>query len=143
MVKIEDIKVLINSALKEEEFLVDCKISNSNQITVYVDGFQKFNVDDCRRINKAIEAGLDRNKEDFELTVSTPGLDKPFKVREQYIKYVGKNIQVILKDGKKLIAELQRVDNDGIKIAYRQNKKQFQEKLMYDEISKTKPCINF
>jgi ribosome maturation factor RimP len=143
MVKIEDIKVLINSALKEEEFLVDCKISKSNQITVYVDGFQKFSIDDCRRINNAIEAGLDRDKEDFDLTVSTPGLDKPFKVREQYIKYVGKGIQVILKDGKKIIADLQSVNDDGIQIAYRINKKQFQENLMYDEISKTKPCINF
>ncbi len=143
MVKIEDIKVLVNSALKEEEFLVDCKISKSNQITVYVDGFQKFSIDDCRRINNAIEAGLDRDKEDFDLTVSTPGLDKPFKVREQYIKYMGKGIQVILKDGKKIIADLQSVNDDGIQIAYRKNKKQFQENLMYDEISKTKPCINF
>ncbi|MEA3446915.1 MAG: ribosome assembly cofactor RimP [Bacteroidota bacterium] len=143
MVKKEDIKSLACKALEYDEFLVDCKISKSNEITVYVDGFQKFSIDDCRRISKAIEAGLDRKKEDFELTVSTPGLDKPFKVREQYNKYLGKKVELILKNSKKLIADLQRVDDDGIQIAYRKNKKQVQEHMIYDEISKTKPCINF
>ncbi|MDA3818970.1 MAG: hypothetical protein PF590_00640 [Candidatus Delongbacteria bacterium] len=143
MVKEEEVKRLINSALKEREFLVDCTVSKSNQVMVYVDGFQNFSIDDCRRISNAIESGLDRNKEDFQLTVSTPGLDKHFKVREQYIKYVGKKIEVILNDGNKIIADLKSVDDDGIQIAYQKNKKQIQEKMMYDEISKTKPCINF
>ncbi|MGC9330573.1 MAG: ribosome assembly cofactor RimP [Bacteroidales bacterium] len=143
MIKEEAIKRLIISALKDDEFLVDCTVSKSNQVMVYVDGFQKFSIDDCRRISKVIESGLDRNKEDFELTVSTPGLDKPFKVREQYNKYLDKKVELILKNGKKLIADLQRVDNDGIQIAYRKNKKQVQEHIIYNEISKTKPFINF
>lgn len=142
MVEYEKVNKLVLSALREDEFLVDCKVSKSNQIMVYVDGFNNFSVDDCRRINHVIESGLNRDIADFELTVSTPGLDKPFKVKEQYIKHTGKQVDIILPTGEKFMAVLNKADDEGVLISYKKNKKEIRESLKYDEISKTKPHIN-
>src|SRR6056297_3423556 len=82
----EIVKDLTNRALSEDEFFVECTVCKDNKISVFVDGFNNFGIDQCKRISRFIESGLERDKEDFELTVSTPGLDKDFKVHEQYIK---------------------------------------------------------
>lgn len=143
MIKKERVKDLTYKALGDNEFLVDIKISTSNQIKVFVDGFETFTIDNCQRINRFLESELDRGKEDFELIVSTPGLDKPFKVKEQYKKYIGKKVYFQLDTGHKLTADIIEADEDQVVIKYKKNKKEIQETLRYEEISNAKPHISF
>jgi ribosome maturation factor RimP len=109
-------------ALAEEKiggtnlFLVDVKVKPANKIEVFVDSPNHITVDECVSISKYIEAGLDRDNEDFELTVSSPGIDQPFKVINQYQKYLGKEISSLRKDGIKIIGKLIAANENEIEI---------------------------
>jgi ribosome maturation factor RimP len=46
-------------------------------------------------LSRFIEGNLDRETEDFELSVSSPGADAPFKVLKQYEKNIGRKVKVI------------------------------------------------
>ena len=70
------------------------KISADNRISVFIDSLKGININDCAVLSRLLEDQLDREKEDFELTVSSAGLDQPFIVIEQYKKNIGKQIKV-------------------------------------------------
>lgn len=97
-------------------FLVDVKVKPTNRIEVYIDGPQHVTIEDCVGLSRHIEAGLNRDTEDFELTVSSPGLDQPFKVAGQYQKYTGKEVSVLKKDGIKIIGKLARAGQTDLEI---------------------------
>lgn len=97
-------------------FLVDVKVKPANKIEVFVDGPNHISVDECVSISKHIEANLNRDAEDFELTVSSPGIDQPFKVLNQYHKYIGKEVSVLKKEGVKIIGKLASADENEIQI---------------------------
>lgn len=97
-------------------FLVDVKVKPANKIEVFVDGPDNVTVEDCVSISRHIETGLNRDLEDFELTVSSPGIDQPFKVISQYQKYIGKEVSALKKDGIKIIGKLMEADKNQIKI---------------------------
>ena len=102
MISREKVRVIVEGKVREMGcFLVDIKTSVSNNITVFFDKIGGIFVDDCRILSKHIEEYLDRDEEDYELTVCSPGLENPLMVDEQYQKYIGKEIVVQLKDGKR------------------------------------------
>lgn len=143
MAKKELVKELTHKALSENEFFVDCTVSKDNKISVFVDGFNNFGIDQCKRISRFIESGLDRDKEDFDLTVSTPGLDRDFKVHQQYVKSEGEKIELTTEDLQKQIVNLDKVNDNEIEISYKENKREIKEKITFKEIKKAKPHINF
>ena len=59
-------------------------------------------VDDCIRVSRNVEHNLDREEHDFELSVSSAGLDKPFRVFAQYKKNIGRDVKVKQKEGGKI-----------------------------------------
>ena len=71
-------------------FLADLKISQDNVIEVYVDSMTGVDIQACIDLSKEIEKHLDRDAEDFELTVASAGIGYPFKVEQQYAKNVGR-----------------------------------------------------
>ena len=48
------------------------------------------------------------------MLVSSPGLDKPFKVQQQYIKNIGKDVTVIFKEHGSITGTLKEVDDNKI-----------------------------
>ncbi len=114
-------KKLIRSLVEEyikgtELFLVAVKVSSSNRITVLADKKEGIIIDECAAIHRYIESKLDREKEDFELQVSSPGLDLPFAVIEQYYKNEGKRVEVIDNDGSKHSGILKNVTSGGFEL---------------------------
>ncbi|MBS1646145.1 MAG: ribosome assembly cofactor RimP [Bacteroidetes bacterium] len=107
-------------------FLVDVKVKHGNKIEVFIDEPKHITIDTCREISKHIEANLNRDEEDFELTVSSPGIDEPFTVLNQYLKYQGKQVSVLKKDGEKLFGAL--LESSG-EIIILQTKKTERKKL--------------
>ena len=81
-----------------------------------IDSFGGIKVKDCALLSKKIEGKLDRENEDFELLVSSAGLDNAFKVLKQYEKNIGKSIKLLTVDGEKLKGKLLSVTENEIEI---------------------------
>ncbi len=76
---------------------------------------RRITVEDCVRLTKAIEARFDRDEpeNDFSLTVSSAGIGQPLRVPRQYRKLVGRQVEVVLASGTKLVATLEAIEPDG------------------------------
>ncbi len=116
LIKKEDIEVLSKRFLSETQFVVDITISVSNDIIVYVDDMNGISIDECKRISRGIEESLDRETEDFSLEVSSPGLTNPFRVKEQYLKNIGKQVEIVYVDGEKITATLKGITDNSISV---------------------------
>ena len=111
----EEIKDIIETMLQGTElFLVDLKVSLENSIEVYIDSLKGINVDSCVAISKQLDAQLDRDIEDYDLTVSSAGIGYPFKVPQQYEKNLGNQVEVKLQNGEKLQGILKSHSEAGI-----------------------------
>ena len=84
-----------------DKFIVDVKVLTGNKIEVYIDAPNHILIADCVDLSRYIEGSLDREKEDFELQVSSPGATESFKVVPQYKKYVNTKVKVTTKEGVK------------------------------------------
>ena len=110
-------------------------------------------LDDCVEISRLFEERFDREKEDYSLTVTSAGLDRPFKVTGQYIKAIGSKVEVSLKGGKKFIATLTGADEEGIDVHYTareavegKKKKELvehDERIGMDMVNSVRPYIEF
>ena len=103
-------------------FLVKLTVSSSNDINVLLDSDSGLVLGDCRLISRDIESSLDREKEDFSLTVSSAGVGEPLVLR-QYKKNVGRKVRVTLIDGEIIEAKLVAVDDLGIEIEWKSREK--------------------
>jgi len=127
-------------------FLVSAKVSEQNVINVFVDKAVGISIRECLQISRYIENELDREIEDFDLSVSSPGLTNPFLVKEQYQKNKGKDIIVKLKSGKKVRGKLLDFNDDitletGKKIKGKKEKKIEEIIISSKEIKETKLII--
>jgi len=91
-----------------ELFLVAVRVSSAGKITVLTDKKGGITIDECVSISRFIEKNLNRDEEDYELMVSSPGLDMPFMVKEQYFKCEGKNVEIISTEGSKISGLLKK-----------------------------------
>ena len=121
--KTEEIKHLIEPILTEHHlFLVELKISKDNVIEVFVDALEGVNIQTCIAVSREIESSLNRDEEDFELTVSSAGIGYPFKVEQQYQKNLGKSVEIKLHDHTKLNGILLRFTPEEIVIEQEEKK---------------------
>jgi ribosome maturation factor RimP len=117
MIEKQNIQEIVEEFIKGTGlFLVAVKVSSSNRITVLADKNEGINIDECAALHKHIENSIDRDKEDFELQVSSPGLDLPFGVIEQYYKNEGKKVEVIDNEGSKYAGKLKNVNIGGFEL---------------------------
>jgi len=100
MLSKEDIQKVAEVKIKElNGFFVDIKVNISNRVELFFDRMDGVEVEHCLEISKHIEEHFDRDIEDYELTVCSAGLDNPFMVDQQYHKYRGKEVGVLLNNG--------------------------------------------
>lgn len=100
----------VEQALADSDlYLVDINIAPGNNICVEIDSAAGVDIDSCARITRAIEEVFDREVEDYELEVGSAGLTSPFKIRAQYEKNIGNDIEVLTRDGRKLRGVLSAV----------------------------------
>ena len=95
-----------------DAFIVDIKVTPDNFITVEIDSNTGIDIDTCADITRKIESVFDRDKEDYELEVGSAGLTSPFKVKGQYLKNIGNEVEVLTRDGRKLHGTLTEVGDD-------------------------------
>jgi ribosome maturation factor RimP len=117
MIEKQKIEGLVEEIIKGTSlFLVAVKVSNANRITVLADKNEGITIDECAAIHRHIENGLDRDVVDFELLVSSPGLDTPFVVIQQYFKNAGRKVEVTDCDGSKYFGKLKNVTSGGFEL---------------------------
>jgi ribosome maturation factor RimP len=114
-------RIKIENIVKEfisgtEIFLVSVKVSSANRITVLADKNGGITIDECVALHRHIEKNLNRDEEDFEMQVSSPGLDLPFIVTEQYYKNEGRRVEVTDTDGTKYTGTLKNVTSGGFEL---------------------------
>jgi len=152
MISEQRVKELVEEKIKGTDlFIVEIKVSGGNRINIAVDRETELDINDCAGISRYVENNLNREIEDFEITVSSPGLEMPLRVLKQFVKHTGRNVRVITKDGRLLRGRMIGADEDGITIElFRENKKKNKDKinnetinLKYPEIKETKLEITF
>lgn len=132
-------------------FLVDLKISTDNRIVVFIDGDNGVTIEDCRELSRSLEKSLDRDKEDFDLTVSSYGIDHPLKTLRQYRKNVGRPVVIVTTEGEKHIGTLSAVEEDLIiltpEIVRKKSKTseedEIPEEIPFAQIKETRVQIRF
>lgn len=117
MITKEQIAVICEEALVESDrFLVEVKIKPGNIIEVYVDADSAVNIDHCIEISRFIESKLDRDVEDFELSVFSWGLSGALRMDRQMQKYLGKDVEVKSKELGKIQGKLVSFDAEKAEI---------------------------
>lgn len=152
---VSDIKDAIGEEIVARGFfLVDVTVSKDNEIVLTVESESgTMELDDCVSLSRYFETRFDREAEDYSLTVSSAGLDQPFKVFRQFEKAVGSKVEVSLKGGKKLVATLAEADPESITLKYTakeavegKKKKELVEhvdRFTMDQVNAVRPFIEF
>ena len=149
LLKEEIKKYASEKALEINGFIVDVNISANNVITIFFDKNNGVLVDDCLVISKYIQQKFDKDVEDYELTVCSPGLTNPLKVKEQYLKNIGKEVSVKTNDGKRKTGILKNFETDLVLEVQKKKKGSRKDYLLediaipFEEIKETKLKINF
>ena len=135
-------------------FIVDISVSKDNDIVLTIESEEGIiELDDCVSLSRYFETKFDREVEDYSLTVSSAGLDQPFKVLKQFIKAVGSKVEVQLKGGRKMVAVLEAADEESVTLKYSvkeavegKKKKELVEHLdrfTMDQVNAVRPYIEF
>ncbi len=150
----QKVETLLNQALESRPdlFVLNFDISDNNDINLIIDGDKGVSIDDIVYISRQIEHNLDRDEEDFALTVSSVDITKPFHLKRQFVKNLNRKIKVKTNDGEKegLLTE---VNNDKIVLEnkVREPKKMGkgkvtvtkQEEIPFDQIKEAKVVLKF
>jgi len=143
-----EITKLVNEHLAgTDKFLVEVFIKPVNRIYIFIDGDQGVKISDCVELSRHIESQYDRETVDFELNVSSSGADQPIRLPRQYLKNIGRSLQVKLSEENIITGKLEAMDEKGITIVTEGDKKKKTVpetlKLTFEEIVESKVVISF
>ena len=138
-------------------FIVEVSIKPTNNIKVFVDADQGATIDQLSKINRALYKWVEENlfpNGDFSIEVSSPGLDEPLKLDRQYLKNIGRMVEIVLKNGLKKEGKLISVSENEIVIEEEKGKgnlprrqagkkEVIQHIILKEEIKTTKVQIKF
>ncbi|WP_031531614.1 MULTISPECIES: ribosome assembly cofactor RimP [unclassified Bacteroides] len=148
------VRNLVEEWLEDKEyFLVDVMVDANNKVVVEIDHAEGVWIEDCVELSRFIESRMDRDAEDYELEVGSAGIGQPFKVVQQYINHVGKEVEVLTKEGKKLVGVLKNANDSQFVVSVPTKVKEegakrpklvdIDETFTYDNIKYTKYLISF
>lgn len=150
MITKEKIEALVRKAIEHTDiFITGIDVKSGNRIFVFLDGDRGVSIDDCVEISRFIEASLDRNVEDFELQVSSHGLSSPLVLPRQFVKNIGKEVTVLMHDGRKLTGEI--LSADDVQFVLQEKKQKMKQNdgnnqsltVKYSETKQVKLNISF
>ncbi len=153
MINKDTIKALVEEWLKKGNyFLVDIMM-DGDRIVVEIDHADGVWIEDCAELSRFMQERLGEELDDYELEVGSAGIGQPFKVEQQYINHVGKDVEVLTAEGKKMTGVLKQVD--GRKFVVTVKEKQVPEgkkrpvlvevdkEFSMDEVKSTKYLLAF
>jgi ribosome maturation factor RimP len=117
-------------------FLVEVTVSKDNDIEIVIEKEEGVvDWEDCAAIDRVMHEAFNQDEEDYALTVSSAGLDRPFKVMKQFQKALGTRVDVWLKGGKKVKGVLDAATEESIVVDG--------SALPFESINSVRPLIDF
>ena len=153
--KKEEIIKAVEAAVAERGcFIVEVTVSAANDVEIVLEKEEGIvDWDDCAAIDAVVHAAFDQDVEDYALTVSSAGLDRPFKVFRQFQKAVGQKVDVKFKGGRRLVATLAAATEESITLQYtaleavegkkKKEKVEHEDTYSLSEINSVTPYIDF
>jgi ribosome maturation factor RimP len=153
MIDKKQIEDIVNEILTDEQFPVEVTVSSGNVIHVMIDSDTAVSINQIVEISRFIEGKLDRDAEDFELSVFSAGLSEPLRLVRQYKKNIGKELDVVLKSGLKMAGIVKEVTDQAVSLEVTTKEKTEGSKrkelvtrvhsIDYSEIKEAKKIIKF
>lgn len=155
MDKLTQLKEIIEKEVKAyfentNLFLVDIKVLSNGKIEIFADGANNITIDECAQISRHIHHFLEENNlmtDNLSLDVSSPGMDEPLKVAQQFQKQLNKQVDVVLRNGMKITGELLTANDKNILvkeiIKIKKTETTEEHLLEFDEIKSVKKHFNF
>lgn len=147
LVKEKEIENKITEVIRKNSFFtVSVHVNPKDKIFIFADSIKSIGIDDCVYLTREIRKQIPEI-DNYELQVSSPGANEPFKVYEQYEKNIGRKVSVKIQDGKQIAGTLFECDNEQIKIKpnQKQGKKEANDivTINFGDIISTKLIISF
>lgn len=142
MITKERVLQIVEEILKDsDKYITSIKVMTGNRIKISIDSDTVVGINDCADINKKLEKALDRDKEDFDLEISSHGLTESIVLPRQFKKHIGKTFDITLKNGEKIIGTLLEFNEQYFTIESIQNNKKSEKpniihKIEYMETKK-------
>lgn len=154
MITQERIIALVEEKIADTDiFVVEVVVKPGNKIEIYIDKDSGLALQDCLRVSRHVEGNLDREVEDYALDVSSPGVGRPLKLKRQYLKNIGRNVEIKLTDGSKIEGKMTAADDSKIVVLTsakeavegKKGKKlvERENEIPFDAIAETKIVISF
>lgn len=135
---IQTITEMVSALLADQPayFLVSIKIKPTNNVKVYLDGDEGITIEQCIKINRALYKQIEEKAlfpgNDFSLEVSSPGLDEPLILHRQYVKNVGRLIEVVQLDGAIILGKLTGVTEEVLNVEETKGKNKKKEIINHE-----------
>lgn len=154
MITVNRVTKLVEEKMEGTDlFIVELSVKPGNKIEILVDRDSGLALEDCLSVSRHVEGNLDRELEDYSLDVSSPGVGKPLKLKRQYVKNVGRTVNVKRTDGTIVEGVLVSSDEEKI-VVHTRTKEEVEgkkgkkwverdEEIAFDTISETKIVISF
>jgi ribosome maturation factor RimP len=148
---LDAVKNILESLLEGDIFLVDLKVKPINNIKIYLDADGGLGIEKCIKINRALYRQMEEMgfypDGDFSLEVSSAGIDEPLKLHRQYLKNIGRNVEVTFLDATKQEGKMTSITEEAITIEFTEGKgkKAIEHKLEvhFSKIKQTKVLVKF
>ena len=136
MTKEQIIQAVEQAVAERGCFLVEVTVSKDNDIEVVIEKEEGVvDWEDCAAIDKVVHEAFDQDVEDYALTVSSAGLDRPFKVEKQFLKAIGSQVDVWMKGGKKVKGVLKAYTEEAVTVD--------ETVIPFAQINSVRPYIDF
>src|SRR5688500_7246644 len=150
---VDDIWKLVEENLSPDKFVIEVLISGKKipkRVLIIIDGDQGVTIDACADLSRVLSKAFDERayfgEDNYLLEVSTPGLEHPLKLKRQYFKNTGRNLNIV---GRTATVEgrLKEVADDKIVLVQETGtgkKKETKEvEIPFSEIDKTFVTVSF
>ncbi len=109
---------------QNDYYLVDAELTADNRIVIEIDHADGVWIEDCADLSRFMQEKFGEELGDYELEVGSAGIGQPFKVVQQYLNHIGKEVEVLCADGQKLQGLLKTVSDDGLQFTVTVKEKQ-------------------
>lgn len=148
---LDTVRKILEPMLTGDVYLVEMKVKPTNNIKIFIDSDAGLGIEKCIKINRRLykvmedmEVYPDGN---FSLEVSSPGVDEPLKLNRQYIKNIGRDVEVTLNDDSVIEGNMEAADEEKITVTFTEGKGkkavEVKKEILFTDIKQTKVQIKF
>lgn len=124
MIERNTVKTVVEEWLSGNDyFLVDVTFTPDDRIVVEIDHADGVWIEDCAELSRFMQDRLGEELGNFELEVGSAGIGQPFKVVQQYENHIGKEVEVLDAEGKKVQGVLKQVDGCDFVVTVKEKQK--------------------